>query len=95
MKTTPRCPFGFSMSAQNQVSGEEMPLDKNGPFKKNKLNHNPKSRWILGTNNPQMVKDYKCLLYIFPPQVKFFFLYKFTIFIFYALQKALRIFSSD
>lgn len=44
MKTTPRCPFGFSMSAQNQVSGEEMPLDKNGPFKKNKLNHNPKSR---------------------------------------------------
>ena len=28
MKTTPRCPFGFSMSAQNQVSGEEMPLDK-------------------------------------------------------------------
>lgn len=27
---------------------------------------------ILGTNNPQMVKDYKCLLYIFPPQVKFF-----------------------
>lgn len=40
MKTTPCCPFLFLIFAQNQVSGEEMPLDKNGPFKKNKQNNN-------------------------------------------------------